>query len=372
MRNWCGRRGGRRRARAGFEARAWLRYPWSAAGPGRGAGGWRQGQGGPRDRPLRAFRLACGDLAGGPPPTGTPSDLAHRSGRHNKTARPQWGRAVLLCRRGVRGLLVTPLVGRAALCARGRRPARSALFVAPLVFRAPEGPAVGPGCLVCPWAAARPRAVRAASFARRVASKPGQAPPPPTGPAAAHGPRSLAPQPSGPVGTLHTGGACVAVTSPARPYRMGTAAWVSGLSTQWRPVADADWCVGSKRARALRALRRPPHRRRLCRCVWLGASPRSPARPRRRPRAPQPTGSIAWPSRSCGALHAGRANPLRVAVRSRFEVVSCPKCRPPRRKTLKTGCYGRSGLRFGRIGTCHSALLAREPAIASGNPLCRT
>ena len=35
-----------------------------------------------------------------------------------------------------------------------------------------------------PWAAARPRAARAASFARRVASKPGQAPPPPTGAAA--------------------------------------------------------------------------------------------------------------------------------------------------------------------------------------------
>ena len=33
-----------------------------------------------------------------------------------------------------------------------------------------------------PWAAARPRAVRAASFARRVVSKPGQASPPPTGP----------------------------------------------------------------------------------------------------------------------------------------------------------------------------------------------
>ena len=41
-----------------------------------------------------------------------------------------------------------------------------------------------PGCFVCPWAAARPRAVRAASFARRVVSKPGQAPPPPTGTAA--------------------------------------------------------------------------------------------------------------------------------------------------------------------------------------------
>jgi len=37
---------------------------------------------------------------------------------------------------------------------------------------------------MCPWAAARPLAVRAASFARRVVSKPGQAPPPPTGTAA--------------------------------------------------------------------------------------------------------------------------------------------------------------------------------------------
>ena len=46
-------------------------------GPGRGAGGRRRGQGGPRDRPLRA-KLACGDLAGGPPPTGTHSGPAHQ------------------------------------------------------------------------------------------------------------------------------------------------------------------------------------------------------------------------------------------------------------------------------------------------------
>ena len=222
-------------------------------------------------------------------------------------ARPQWGRAVLLCLDGVRA--------RVRVCV------------------------LGPGCLVCPWAAgyladgvpvgggppaSRPR--RELRSARRLEARPG--------PAAAHGPRSLAlralrhpphrrrlcrcvwlgassrsparpcrrprapqpgtatlwscrhppyrrrlcrcawlgassrsaPVPSVPSGTLHTGGACVAVTSPARPYRMGTAAWVSGLSTQWRPVVGADWCVGSKRARALRALRRPPHRRRLCRC----------------------------------------------------------------------------------------------------------
>ena len=56
----------------------------------------------------------------------------------------------------------------------------------------------GPGCFVCPWAVARPRAVRAASFARRVVSKPGQAPPPPTGTAA---------RPCGPSCALLTGGA---------------------------------------------------------------------------------------------------------------------------------------------------------------------
>ena len=69
--------------------------------------------------------------------------------------------------------------------------------MAPLVFQAPEGPAVGPGCFVRPWAAARPLAFRAASCARRVVSKPGQAPPPPTAAAA---------RPTGPSGALHTGG----------------------------------------------------------------------------------------------------------------------------------------------------------------------
>ena len=58
---------------------------------------------------------------------------------------------------------------------------------------------VGPGCFVCPWAAARPRAVRAASCARRVVSKPGQAPPPPTGTAARP---PVPPAPSTPVGPV--------------------------------------------------------------------------------------------------------------------------------------------------------------------------
>ena len=58
------------------------------------------------------------------------------------------------------------------------------LLVAPLVFRVPRVLSCGPGCFVCPWAVARPLAVRAASFARRVDSLSGQAPPPPTGTAA--------------------------------------------------------------------------------------------------------------------------------------------------------------------------------------------
>ena len=66
---------------------------------------------------------------------------------------------------------------------------------------------VGPGYLVCPRAAARPLAVRAASFARRVVSKPGQALPPPAGTAA---------RPRRPRGGLQSGGAG---HDPAGPRR---------------------------------------------------------------------------------------------------------------------------------------------------------
>ena len=46
---------------------------------------------------------------------------------------------------------------------------------------------------------------------------------------------------------------------------------------------------------------------------------------------------------------------------SRFEAVWCPKCRPPRRKTVKTGCCGRGGLRFGHNGACRGVLFAPKP-----------
>ena len=198
-------------------------------------------------------------------------------------ARPQWGRAVLLCLNGVWAR------ARARVCV------------------------LGPGCLVCPWAAgyladgvpvgggppaSRPR--RELRSARRLEARPG--------PAAAHGPRSLA------------------LRHPPHRRRLCRCVWL-GRRLEARPGPAA-----AHGPRSL-ALRHPPHRRRLCRCAWLGASSRSapvpsvpsgalrtggacvavtsPARPCRRPRAPQSTGSTAWPSRSCGALHAGRANPLR-------------------------------------------------------------
>ena len=150
------------------------------------------------------------------------------------------------------------------------------VFVAPLVFRAPSDPAVGPGCWLCPWAAARPRAVRAASFARRVVSKPGQAPPPPTGTAA---------RPSAPSGALHTGGTWCAGVWPGQdpPPLTGAAA---------RP--------GSKLARALRSLRRPSRRWYL----WFWCARPGPAATHGRCSQAPPRSSPV-PSGPFGALRAG-------------------------------------------------------------------
>ena len=69
--------------------------------------------------------------------------------------------------------------------------------MAPLVFRAPEVPAVGPAA-VCAGGRrpAREIATREPEGSEWSISKPGQAPPPPTGTAA---------RPSGPSGALYTG-----------------------------------------------------------------------------------------------------------------------------------------------------------------------
>ena len=178
-------------------------------------------------------------------------------------ARPQWGRAVLLCLDGVWAR------ARARVCV------------------------LGPGCLVCPWAA----------------------------------------------GYLADGLACGAAgvpgaIGPGRPRDRHTRA------------CGSEWSI-SKPARALRPLRHPPHRRRLCRCVWLGASSRSPARPRRRPRAPQPGTATLWSCRHppyrrrlcrCAWLGASSRSPARPRRRPRAPqpgTATLWSCRhPPYRRRL--------------------------------------
>ena len=118
----------------------------------------------------------------------------------------------------------------------------------------------GPGRCVCRWAAARPRAVRAASL-RLGASARSPARP-------RHRPR--APQPGPP--------------APSTP--VGPGVLTCGLA---RRIEARPGSVAAHRhlSLALRSLRRPSHRRRCVAGVWLGASPRSSASPCRRPRVPQ-------------------------------------------------------------------------------------
>ena len=115
-----------------------------------------------------------------------------------------------MIKRDVQAVLVNGVtVVQVRLCVHGHNGSGFvAVLLCPWLFWVLFGPAVGPGCLVCPWAAARPRDrhTRACGSERSI-SKPGQALPPPTGtaarpcrcprapqpgPAAAHGHRSQA------------------------------------------------------------------------------------------------------------------------------------------------------------------------------------
>ena len=151
------------------------------------------------------------------------------------------GCCVVLRPHGCCGRRVRCSAGRAAWCAGGRR--SFCVVCCPDRFPAAARPA-------------RSLAVRAASFARRVGSKPGQAAPPPTGTAAGLADLLLvAPlvfrAPDGP-----------AAREARRPHFVRRRA--------------------SKPARALRSLRHPPHRSGLSLCVA-------------RPFPPPPTGTTAGP-----------------------------------------------------------------------------
>ena len=103
-------------------------------------------------------------------------------------------------------------------------------------------------CLVCPWAAARPLAVRAASFARRVVSKPGQALPPPT---------DIAARPRRPRSGLRSGGAdpvSVRLSRRSRTSQPGPA----GLAAASDRVALILFRLGSAAAHGHRSGSRRP------------------------------------------------------------------------------------------------------------------
>ena len=219
-------------------------------------------------------------------------------------------------RRRVRPPAWCALLGRAAWCARGRRPARE-----PSALRASLGASSR-----SPARPRRPRAVRAGSHRRRsllfVAPLVFWAPSGPAAresatrePAARRGRSRSPPWPSGPSGALRTGGACVAVcggASPRSPARLCRRPWVPqpGPPTPWPccfvacGAAGVLGAFGSGRVAGLlgvpvggRPAREPSAPR-----ASLGASPRSPARPR-----PPPTGTAAWPSGPSDALHTGGA-----------------------------------------------------------------
>ena len=90
--------------------------------------------------------------------------------------------------------------------------------------------------------------------------------------------------------------------SPHASLRLG----VVDLEARPGPAA-----AHGRRSQVHQSLRRPPHQWRLVADVWLGASSRSPARPRRRPRAPLPgpVGQAAWLSETAVTFAgAGRAS----------------------------------------------------------------
>ena len=102
-----------------------------------------------------------------------------------------------------------------------------------------------------------------------------------------------------------------------------------------REPEGSEWSI-SKPARALRTLRHPPHRRRLVADVWLGASARKPARPRR------PRGGL----QSVEVLYVAR--PGHVASHGRRSQVLRSLWRLPRRRRVRCCTWWRVDSLSGR------------------------
>ena len=122
------------------------------------------------------------------------------------------------------------------------------------------------------------------------------------------------------------------------------------------------------------------YRLKLCaKFVWVRPAI---ARRRRGQALSPPTGTSAWSdsrglfdtfhARSSGSFAAeasprrapnGAIPPRLVVVKLDLRLVWCPKCSPPRRITVKMGCCGRSGLRFGHNCVGHGVCPPRACAL---------
>ena len=189
------------------------------------------------------------------------------------------------------------------MCAGGRWPARvMVLLVAPRVFQAPEGPAAREAraslrsaprlearpCPPVPPAPFTPVGPGRGCVPQLCASKPGQAPPPPTGTAAV---------PSGPSGALHTGGAWSLMCYWVRCFEARPGPAPRRVPYPQFRMQFPDTCSSS--------LSEKPGISTITfqsmKCAWENCmricADQAP---------PPPTGTAAWPAASCGR-HGGLA-----------------------------------------------------------------
>ena len=98
------------------------------------------------------------------------------------------------------------------------------VLVVPLVFRASEGPAVGPGCFVCPWAAAR--RISGVAMPRQISGRRVACPPARRPRCELRSARRLEarPGPAGPAAASNRAGLGARVLTLALPPPTGTAA----------------------------------------------------------------------------------------------------------------------------------------------------
>ena len=241
-------------------------------------------------------------------------------------------------------LLVAPLVFRApeapaAVCAGGRRPAREPSALRASLGASPRSPARPrrrpPAPRQIPPAPSTPAALRRWSVAGCVGSKPGQAPPPPTGTAA---------DPSGP---LHTGGAWSLMCYWVRCFEARPGPVPRRVPYPQFRMQFPDTCSSSLSEKpGISAITFQSMKCAWGNCMRICAD-QAP---------PPPAGTAAWSSGPSGALHTGGAWSLICGSARRIEARPGPAAAHGHRSRvplLPVGVTGVSRVEFlGCSGAC--------------------